>query len=135
MVLTCLISYPLSLILDHFLGRDVKTLYDRERLLELIKVTNDEKLLDKNELNIISGTLALKRKTVVEIMTKLDLAFMLPYDSVLDFETLAEISRQGKILRYSTCFATETLTLFGLLTFFIYLFDNFLRRFHKNTNF
>lgn len=88
---TGIISYPLSRALDSLLGgRDVKTLYDRERLMELIKVTKEENLLDNNELNIITGTLALKRRTVLDIMTKLADAFMLPYDAVLDFETLAK---------------------------------------------
>ncbi|GAV01715.1 hypothetical protein RvY_12378 [Ramazzottius varieornatus] len=95
MGVTCLISYPLSRILDFLLGREIGTVYDRERLVELIRVTKDQNLLENDEINIISGTLSLKRKRVMDIMTPLDDTFMLPYDAILDFDTLAEITREG----------------------------------------
>ena len=37
----------------------------------------------------------MRRKPVRDIMTHLDDAFMLSLDSVLDFETVAEIMKQG----------------------------------------
>lgn len=46
-------------------------------------------------MNIISGTLELRKKTVVEIMTPLEQVFMLSIDAVLDFETISEITKCG----------------------------------------
>ncbi|OQV20801.1 Metal transporter CNNM2 [Hypsibius exemplaris] len=95
MVLTCIASYPLSRLLELLLGREIGTVYDRERLVELIRVTMDHNKLEKGEANIISGTLSLKNKKVLDIMTPLDDVFMLPYDAVLDFDTLSEITREA----------------------------------------
>lgn len=51
--------------------------------------------LDKNEVNIISGALELRKKTVADVMTHIDDAFMLPLDATLDFETVSEIMKSG----------------------------------------
>jgi len=40
--------------------------------------------------------LEMRKKTVRDVMTHLDDAFMLSIDSVLDFETVSEIMKQGK---------------------------------------
>ena len=59
-------------------------------------MTNDVNDLDKDEVNIISGALELRKKTVSEVMTRIEDAFMLDYDSILDFETVSEIMKSGK---------------------------------------
>lgn len=59
------------------------------------KVTTDVNDLDKDEVNIISGALELRKKTVSDVMTKLEDAFMLPITSILDFETMSEIIKSG----------------------------------------
>lgn len=46
-------------------------------------------------MNIISGALEMRRKKVGDIMTRLEDIFMLSIDSVLDFETVSEIIKQG----------------------------------------
>lgn len=56
------------------------------------KVTNDVNDLDKDEVNIISGALELRKKTVAEVMTHLEDAFMLSIDAILDFETVCIIN-------------------------------------------
>lgn len=53
--------------------------------------------MDKDEVNIISGALELRKKTVSEVMTKIEDVFMLDYEAVLDFETVSEIMKSGKI--------------------------------------
>ena len=60
-----------------------------------IQVTNEYHDLEKEEVNIIAGALELRRKTVGDIMTRLEDVFMLSYESVLDFETVSEIMKQG----------------------------------------
>jgi len=52
--------------------------------------------LEADEVNIISGALELKKKTVEDIMTRLEDIFMLPLEGLLDFEMLNEIRKQGK---------------------------------------
>lgn len=58
-------------------------------------MTKDVNDLDKDEVNIISGALELRKKTVAEVMTHLEDAFMLSIDAVLDFETVSEIMKSG----------------------------------------
>ena len=77
------------------LGEEIGNVYDRERLMEYIRVTKDHNRLDADEVNIISGALKLSKIKVVEIMTQLNDVFMLPYNSILDFETMTEITKFG----------------------------------------
>ncbi|XP_049283336.1 unextended protein isoform X2 [Anopheles funestus] len=95
MVLTFPLSYPTSKILDFLLGKEIGNYYDRERLKELVKVTNDVNDLDKDEVNVIAGVLELRKKTVQQVMTRLEDAYMLPIDGILDFEKIAEIMQSG----------------------------------------
>lgn len=66
-----------------------------KRLPGFYQVTNEYHDLEKDEVNIIAGALELRRKTVGDIMTRLEDVFMLSYDAVLDFETVSEIMKQG----------------------------------------
>ncbi|XP_049318218.1 unextended protein [Bactrocera dorsalis] len=95
MVLTFPMSYPISKMLDWALGEEIGNVYNRERLKELVKVTTGTNDLDKNEVNIISGALELRKKTVADVMTHIDDAFMLSLDALLDFSTVSEIMKSG----------------------------------------
>ncbi|XP_049883189.1 unextended protein-like [Pectinophora gossypiella] len=95
MAITAPLAFPVSKLLDYFLGEEIGSVYNRERLKELVKVTTDVNDLDKDEVNIISGALELRKKTVSDVMTKLEDVFMLPISSVLDFETMSEIVKSG----------------------------------------
>ncbi|RZB41011.1 metal transporter CNNM4, partial [Asbolus verrucosus] len=95
MVLTFPLSYPVSKFLDCVLGEEIGNVYNRERLKELVKVTTGENDLDKDEVNIISGALELRKKTVADVMTKIEDVFMLDYEAILDFETVSEIMKSG----------------------------------------
>lgn len=95
MMITFPLSYPTSKILDYLLGEEIGNFYNRERLKELVKVTTDINDLDKDEVNVISGVLELRRKTVEDVMTRIEDAFMLSLESVLDFETITEIMKSG----------------------------------------
>ncbi|XP_039501299.1 unextended protein isoform X3 [Drosophila santomea] len=95
MAITAPLSYPVSRILDKLLGEEIGNVYNRERLKELVRVTNDVNDLDKNEVNIISGALELRKKTVADVMTHINDAFMLSLDALLDFETVSEIMNSG----------------------------------------
>ncbi|KAJ8703796.1 hypothetical protein PYW07_013090 [Mythimna separata] len=89
------LAWPTSKLLDYFLGEEIGTHYNRERLKELVRVTDHVNDLDREEVNIISGALDLRKKKVCDVMTKLKDCFMLPINSILDFETMSEIVKSG----------------------------------------
>ena len=95
MLITFPLSFVISLILDRVLGDEIGHVYDRERLMEYIKITKTYNKLEDDEMNIISGALGLKTKSASDVMTRLEDAFMLPITSILDFNTLSEISKKG----------------------------------------
>ena len=66
MIITFPISYPISKMLDLLLGDEVGVVYNRERLLELIKTSSHQ--LD--EFRIVSGALEYTTKTVKDVMTR-----------------------------------------------------------------
>lgn len=65
-----------------------------------MKVTTDVNDLDKDEVNIISGVLEMRKKTVGDIMTPIDDAYMLPISAILDFETISEIMNSGNFILF-----------------------------------
>lgn len=95
MLLTFPLSYPISRMLDWCLGEEIGAVYTRERLKELVKLTTEFNDLEKDEVNIISGALELRKKIVRDVMTKLEDVYMLSYDTILDFETVSEIMKSG----------------------------------------
>ncbi|XP_011169430.1 metal transporter CNNM4 [Solenopsis invicta] len=95
MLITFPLSYPISKLLDVILGEEIGNVYNRERLKELIKVTTGYNDLEKDEVNIIAGALELRKKTVVDVMTRIEDVYMLNYNAILDFETVSEIMKSG----------------------------------------
>ncbi|GFY78974.1 metal transporter CNNM2 [Trichonephila inaurata madagascariensis] len=95
MLATFPLSFPISKILDCVLGEEIGNVYDRERLMEFIRVTKDYNKLENEEVNIISGALELKKKTVADVMTQIGDVFMIAYDATLNFQTMSEIMAQG----------------------------------------
>ncbi|XP_012532156.1 metal transporter CNNM4 [Monomorium pharaonis] len=95
MLITFPLSYPISKLLDVILGEEIGNVYNRERLKELLKVTNEYNDLEKDEVNIIAGALELRKKTVVDVMTRIEDVYMLNYNAILDFETVSEIMKSG----------------------------------------
>ncbi|XP_077427874.1 metal transporter CNNM2 isoform X1 [Vanacampus margaritifer] len=95
MLLTFPASYPVSKLLDYLLGQEIGTVYNREKLLEMLRVTDPYNDLVKEELNIIQGALELRTKTVEVVMTPLRDCFMIPGDATLDFNTMSEIMKSG----------------------------------------
>ncbi|KYQ49943.1 Metal transporter CNNM2 [Trachymyrmex zeteki] len=95
MLITFPLSYPISKFLDFVLGEEIGNVYNRERLKELVKVTTEYNDLEKDEVNIIAGALELRKKTVVDVMTRIEDVYMLNYNAILDFETVSEIMKSG----------------------------------------
>ncbi|CAI9552067.1 unnamed protein product [Staurois parvus] len=95
MLVTFPVAYPVSRLLDCILGQEIGTVYNREKLLEMLKVTEPYSGLVREEMNIIQGALELRTKTVEDVMTKVEDCFMLPSDAVLDFNTMSSIMESG----------------------------------------
>ncbi|KAJ8404923.1 hypothetical protein AAFF_G00333100 [Aldrovandia affinis] len=95
MVISFPISYPISKLLDTILHQEISNFYTREKLLEMLRVTDPYHDLVKEELNIIQGALELRTKTVEDVLTPLNDCFMLVSDAVLDFNTMSEIMQSG----------------------------------------
>lgn len=95
MIITFPLSWPISKLLDRVLGEEIGNVFDREKLTEYLRITKDYAQLENEELNIIFGALELTKKTAADIMTRIEDVYMLPYDAVLDFETMSEIVKRG----------------------------------------
>ncbi|XP_030638747.1 metal transporter CNNM1-like [Chanos chanos] len=95
MILSFPISYPISKLLDIILHQEISNFYTREKLLEMLRVTDPYHDLVKEELNIIQGALELRTKTVEDVLTPLTDCFMLSSDALLDFSTMSEIMQSG----------------------------------------
>ena len=95
MLLTFPLSYPISKILDCVLGEEIGTKYDRHRLMELLRVTGHETDLDAKEVNMLTGALVLKETSVKDVMTPIHDCFLLPLDSILNFDTISDIKTNG----------------------------------------
>ncbi|OAF68948.1 Ancient conserved domain-containing protein 4 [Intoshia linei] len=92
-LLTFPLSFPFSKVLDFCLGKEVGKGYNRDRLREVIRIS--ESTLAKNEVNIITGALTLSKKRVRDIMTPVEDVFMIDVNSILDFDTMVKIIQTG----------------------------------------
>ncbi|XP_032083643.1 metal transporter CNNM4-like [Thamnophis elegans] len=95
MFLTFPVAYPISKLLDYFLGKEMGTVYNREKLMEMLRLTQPYNDLLKEELNIIEGALELRTKTVESVMTPLKDCFLISSNAILDFDTMTEILKSG----------------------------------------
>ncbi|XP_062269462.1 metal transporter CNNM4 isoform X2 [Platichthys flesus] len=95
MLLTFPVSFPVSKLLDVLLGQEIGTVYNREKLVEMLKVTEPYNDLVKEEMNMIQGALELRNKTVEDVMTPIGNCYMIQADAVLDFNTMSEIMESG----------------------------------------
>ncbi|CAD5113106.1 DgyrCDS2296 [Dimorphilus gyrociliatus] len=95
MGVTAIASYPISKILDAVLGEEIGNFYSRDRLKELLNVTQKQIGMQYDEMKIIEGALALTQITIRDVMTPLDDVYMIDINRKLDFETLSEINQSG----------------------------------------
>ncbi|XP_042296276.1 metal transporter CNNM4-like [Sceloporus undulatus] len=95
MLLTFPLAYPISKILDCVLGKEMGTIYNRDKLREMLRLTQPYLDLLNEELNIIQGALEMTTKTVECVMTPLQDCFLVSSDAILDFDTITEIMESG----------------------------------------
>lgn len=91
------ISYPISLCLDYFVGKEGITLFKKEELAEIIKEHQKDKnsSLDKDEERILVNALFFSDKIATDIMTEKDKVFMVEQKMKLNNELLSEIKKNG----------------------------------------
>ncbi|CAF1310553.1 unnamed protein product [Adineta steineri] len=93
MILSSPISYPLGFVLDKILGQEVTASYTRDQIAGMLtRISAD---IEKPELDVITGVLALRKKTVKEAMTWLPDVFMVDKDRITDAELLLEVHKHG----------------------------------------
>ncbi|CAF0795370.1 unnamed protein product [Adineta ricciae] len=93
MILTGVISYPLGFILNKILGQEVTASYTRDQIARMLtRISAD---IEKPEMDVITGVLSLRKKTVQEAMTWLPDVFMIDKDRKTDTELLLEVHKHG----------------------------------------
>lgn len=92
LILTFPISYPVSKVMDFLLANEIPTVYNRDRLLDLLKSSNSE---NEAKAGKAVATLDLSTKCVRDIMTKLEDVYMVEYNSMLTSEMLNQILKTG----------------------------------------
>ncbi|KAK6033226.1 hypothetical protein OSTOST_00591 [Ostertagia ostertagi] len=100
MILTFPIAFPISKILDFVLGEEVVS-YDRKRLMELIKMSNEEGLVE--ELKIAVGAMEISDKTVTDVMTRIDVSDRNNVVSLLFVKDLALLDPDDNFTIQTVC--------------------------------
>lgn len=95
LIITAPVSYPLGYLLDKIFGEEIGQVYNREKLKALILAQKSYGCVGEEEVNIITGALSMSTKTAKDIMTSIEHVYMLPYTSVLDFQTTNDIITHG----------------------------------------
>ncbi|XP_030057524.1 metal transporter CNNM3 isoform X2 [Microcaecilia unicolor] len=91
MVLTFLLSFPLSKLLALVFGHDISTCYIREKVVDMVRCSDPYNEFVKEEFS--KG--ALRTKTVEDILTPIKDCFMLSSSATLDFNRMSEIMQSG----------------------------------------
>jgi metal transporter CNNM len=95
------VAYPISLILDKVLGKEISAVYTKHELLELITLNVDdpahnlESGIKKEEGHMLKGALTYRDGKIKDVMTDLDVTYMISIDAVLDKKTVLEMLELG----------------------------------------
>lgn len=100
-VLMYVVAWPISMLLDRVLGRDIGQVFSADELHKLIRIhvenpdAQEESGLNKDDGNLLTGALEYKDKTVSDVMTTLDKVFMIESSTRLTFQVLMDIYKSG----------------------------------------
>ena len=91
------IAKPASLVLDHWIGRELPRIYSHDDFEDMIlqHAGHSMSTIDHDEGQIVSGALRFSKKTVHDIMMPIEEAFVIDYDDILDSSLLSQIKRRG----------------------------------------
>lgn len=90
-----IIAYPMSKILNVVLGEEIRTVYTRDKIREVMRRAKDGKEMEENQFKLISGALDFKSKQVSSIMVPIKDVFSLDINTILDFDTFKTILYHG----------------------------------------
>ncbi|XP_076078048.1 uncharacterized protein LOC143048310 [Mytilus galloprovincialis] len=101
--ITCIVTWPISKVLDCLLGSDHGTFYKRSQFKVLVDLHADdgcsenglEEPFTQDEVRIIKGTLDMKVKTTEDIIVPIDDVFMINVDDTLNKGTLKVLQEIG----------------------------------------
>lgn len=100
-VLLYVVAWPISMLLDRVLGRDIGQVFSADELHKLIRIhvenpdAQEESGLNKDDGNLLTGALEYKDKKVSDVMTALDKVFMIESSTRLTFQVLIDIYKSG----------------------------------------
>jgi metal transporter CNNM len=91
------IAYPVSKLLDHWIGKDLPALYSREELAHMVHdhALHEQSTIDHDESRIISGALQYSRTTVGDIATAVEKVVAVELDDDIDAAMISTIKRGG----------------------------------------
>lgn len=91
------IAYPVSKLLDRWIGEDLPALYTHDELEHMVQdhASHEQSKIDHDESRIISGALQYSRKTVADIATPLGEVVTVDLDDEIDASLLSAIKHGG----------------------------------------
>lgn len=91
------LAWPISLLLDHALGRELRTIYNRKELDKLLSIAVEDPHGDlrEEERSLMTAALEFGEKQAHMIMTKLDHTFCIEVSSKLSFDALLRCYKSG----------------------------------------
>ncbi|XP_065195973.1 metal transporter CNNM2-like [Sycon ciliatum] len=95
MIVTFPLAMPISWILNYILGEEPGRVYKREELIKVVEVTRDHHYIAEDELEMLTGVLEFKNKTIKDVMTPKADMFLLADNTVLNLEMLRKIQKKG----------------------------------------
>ena len=101
MVTFFIVAWPISLLLDKVLGKDIGTVYSQNELKRLITFhvenpeAQEESGLTREDHKLLTGALEYKTKKVGDVMTPLDKVYMLELQAKLSFAQMLAVYEAG----------------------------------------
>jgi len=99
MIAFYILTKPMSIVLDRWLGREVGTICSRTELMETLKIQIRLGAVDETEgeiaKQVAEGAISFRDKVVKDVMTPLGKAYMLSHETRLGYETIREIFETG----------------------------------------
>lgn len=95
MILLLPITYPIAIVLDYVLGREMGTAYTRQQLDALLEMEMAQGAVSAEDQLLLSSALRFSSKMSAEIMTPLKDVFMISVTDNLGFDLLKDLYTSG----------------------------------------
>jgi len=95
MVLTFVVAFPISAILDKILGEEISSPMTKSKMKKFFSIQQEMKMIEDQEGRILKATLDLSTRSIEDVMVSIDKSYMLDIDTVINREVTQEIYTQG----------------------------------------